>query len=559
MEVKFFTQPFDAAGKSFLLGEKIIKLLKLKEPVYNRAWFVASFAKRSGLAKLKTAIRNAVKNGAEINFILGINNRLTSVEALKEIINLGCKAKVFRNTSGASMGARLYCFESEGNRADVFVSSGNITEGGLYKNNELIVHMEYNLAGGDMDKYNEFKVSVMNLLEPTQEIANQLNEELIGILLDNKEIVSETEGKSSSVKKKTKAEKQKAEEQEDGIDMVSIVLPTGESIDVSLDEIEEMSSKPVVHSIDSEDRMQEEKPSEQNETVQQNYDADIEIEGLDKLESDASEKLEKKVMEELNELSEQAKDSEENVDADSGFLTQYEVIDIEQMLYTQSRFSEEDDEKSKTAISEEDMKLIKTRGRKKNARINEEPVNQNGVEEIIEIPKENIKKKFIISSSLNKANAHGIINAFFIQVNKLKGRGMSGEVRMPVASRDFSPEFWGWPVDYSLIKNEGKGNKKCKKLQTSCRIIDVENPESSVLGQIELYQEEGKTSFNLYSKQLIELNPEENDIIRIIRCPDGGEAIFQCELIRTTSKEYNIWEQFCSQIIKGSERRYGFA
>jgi hypothetical protein len=76
---------------------------------------------------------------------------------------------------------------------------------------------------------------------------------------------------------------------------------------------------------------------------------------------------------------------------------------------------------------------------------------------------------------------------------------------------------------------------------------------------LELYQEEGKTDFNILSKELLLLNPEENDIIRVIRCAEGEEAIFQIELIRASSKEYAIWEQFCSQSIKGTDRKYGFA
>ena len=92
-----------------------------------------------------------------------------------------------------------------------------------------------------------------------------------------------------------------------------------------------------------------------------------------------------------------------------------------------------------------------------------------------------------------------------------------------------------------------------------CKVVDVENPEASKIDTIDLYQEEGKTNFNFKSKALVSLIPEENDIIRIIRVAEGSEYIFQCELIRASSKEYIIWEQFCSQIIKGTERRYGFA
>ncbi len=563
MEFKFLTQPFSTSGKSFLLGERINKLLKSKDIFYNKVWLVASFAKMSGIAKLKTALKRASQNGAHINLIIGVNNRVTTVEALEEILGIGCNTKIFRGAPGTCMGAKVYCFEAEGKRAEVFISSGNITEGGLYKNHELVVHVVYDLENGDQPSYNEFKISVSNLLEPNEEIANQLSKELINALADSGEISCEVDAKKEKKRRKV-ASVQESTVGED-LDMLSIVLPSGESIDVSLDGAEDLSEK---FSVQEKEQVEDGEeaaivPTDQPENAQEiKDDLEIEIQGL---EPDKQNNVEKLIMEEFGESDDGKEDKHSKDTEDEGkhsFITQYEVIDIEQMLLARSRADETEERqesKQNQAIRTEDLQLIKKVERNRSRREAILP------DDIIETDKkveqeqnECTRKKFIIASSFKKTNT-GIINAFFVQINKLKGKGVTGEVRMPTSSRDFSPEFWGWPGNYKLAQSRGKSSKKCKIWQVSCRIIDVEAPENSSIDQIELYQEEGKTSFNLYSKVLIDLAPEEKDIIRIIRCPEGSETVFQCELIRAGSQEYTIWEQFCSQVIKGTERRFGFA
>ena len=573
LNIKYYTQPYEANGKAFFIGEQVNNLLKSKKPFYNKVWIVASFAKKSGMIKLKTAIKKAVKSGAELNFILGTNNRLTTYEALKEILDLGCMGKIFRNISGNSIGAKLYCFEAAGERAEVLIASGNITEGGLYKNNEIVVHISYDIVNGDESSYYEFRNSVERLLEPKNELISDLSEELINILLDNGEIVYETEhSETKKINKKQKVNKLVSQEYVD-TDLLSIVLPTGDSIEISLDEFEDVGKK-------FEKMNEDKKREEQIETCleididdeeikeEETDEIDIEIECTENLNMVPDDLVNNLVIGEFSDYNSweaRAEGNDENIrsNEEENFISQYEVIDIEQMLYVQSHAQEHNDKiegKEHSAISEDNMMLIRTKETKASPRKTRKKLEMQE-EEVAPEPPNNVsvKKKFIITSSFNKSNTHGIVNAFFIQINKLKGRGISGEIRMPISSRDFSPEFWGWPNKYSVMHSADKGHKKCKKWQVTCRIIDVEDIEANKIDNIELFQEEGKTSFNFHSNALISLNPQENDIIRIIRCPEESECVFQCELIRSASKEYGIWEQFCSQVIKGTERRYGFA
>ena len=566
LDIKFVTQPYQANGKAFLLGDKLNELLKSKKSKYDKVWFVASFAKVSGISKLKSSIKKAIANGVEINFVLGMSNKLTTEEALREILDLGCKVKIFRNNIGIGIGAKMYIFEAEGEVAEVFISSGNITEGGLYRNHEMIVHCNYDLENSDdVAKYNDFKISVSNILEPKEELINELSYELIGILVDNEEISSESDKKISNKKQSAKAVTTIIEEKEENSvsedDFFSIELPTGESINVSLRENDNLAEK--LENITSHKETIKEAKSnsiKEDEKIEEaQIDFDIEVEGISNIEVEKNVEVEKRVLEELLYEDEKVIKNNENKDDEQKYITNFEAIDIEQMLYSQNKFdmhAETEVPKWVPIINEEDMTTINSKETEKtflNTRVNFEKV-----EEIEEPIKVIVTKKFIISSSFNKSKNGGVVT-FFMQINKLKGKGLSGEIRIPTASRDFSPEFWGWPNSYSVAQKEGKVQKKFKKWTTTCRLIDVDALEIKKADTLELYQEEGKTTFNILSKELLSFNPEENDIIRVIRCAEAEEAMFQIELIRTSSKEYVIWEQFCSQSIKGTERKYGFA
>lgn len=552
-------------GNSFYLGIKLNEILKSQKPFYNKIWMIASFAKLSGISKLKTALKKSIKNNAVINVVLGTGRNLTTVEALNELLQLGCNVKIIRNTNGNSFDAKVYCFEAEGQKAEVFISSGNITEGGLYKNHELIVNITYDLSADDSILYSQFRESLSIYFEPTGSNSYQLDQQVIDILVEANEIAYESDGKTkskaSSVKTINKIEKtEKSEEPE----LVSIILPTGDSIEVSLND-EKVDIEEKFESVQKEEKKPKKKSTskKQEEEKQEEIepdDIDIEIE-----ESERVEEFEHNNSNEINkEFSEEAyldKNSEVNTKNKKHeaevHIENYNVIDIEQMLYSQQQDdnnSENIESKHHTAISADDIEFIKSKETKPSSKKSKEKKVESEPEPI----KEKVKTKFIISSIANK-NGTGIINSFFIHINKLKGRGMNGEVRMPASARDFSPEFWGWPGSYTIRQAEGKNKKKCKKWEVKCRVIDAQNPSDIMIDTVELYQEEGKSSFNLLSNKLAALKPEENDIIRILRCAKNDECAFQCELIRAGSKEYEIWDQFCSHIIKGTGRRYGFA
>ena len=73
------------------------------------------------------------------------------------------------------------------------------------------------------------------------------------------------------------------------------------------------------------------------------------------------------------------------------------------------------------------------------------------------------------------------------------------------------------------------------------------------------YSEEAKIydngkGFSISSPKLLELNIEENDVIRIIKIDNEK---YKIEIIRNSTDEYNVWERYCTNTIKGTKRRFG--
>ena len=143
---------------------------------------------------------------------------------------------------------------------------------------------------------------------------------------------------------------------------------------------------------------------------------------------------------------------------------------------------------------------------------------------------------------------------FMIELPKITKKGESaGEIKFPTYLRDLIPGFWGWPKEYSLDKNSLRKLRTC-----TFKIIDTTNADSNITdNNVELFQKEGENSFVILSNELIKLDLEENDIMRLIKTESADGSYYTCEIIRKNANEYPIWEQFCTTPLKGSKRKYG--
>lgn len=193
MRIEYLSQPINSSGDIITLEELILDCLYSTEPFFTNIWIVSAFAKVSGLSELIPALRTAKNNGANINIILGIDLKGTSYEALVEILNLGVRAKIFKNRRpGHTFHPKLFVFEAPDIQGEIFVGSNNLTFGGLLSNYEASSRIYYDLSI-ENDLFQQAKIELSRFLQPPDDVSYELTQELINLMYQREDIISETQ------------------------------------------------------------------------------------------------------------------------------------------------------------------------------------------------------------------------------------------------------------------------------------------------------------------------------------------------------------------------------
>ncbi len=190
------------------LGEILKELLVAQSPSFDNVWIVSAFANRKAVRHLAPYLIEAKSRGIKIRIIVGIDLLSTTAEALREISSLEIDAKVFHsNLAWNTFHPKIYLFEAE-EKAELFIGSNNLTEGGLFTNYEAATRTTYYFPE-DEDEYNSAKDSLQRYLNPTGAIVQPITEELISTLIARGEVPTEEEvretRKQTQEKSKTKS------------------------------------------------------------------------------------------------------------------------------------------------------------------------------------------------------------------------------------------------------------------------------------------------------------------------------------------------------------------
>lgn len=188
MKISVVLQPSNAE-----MGEIIKDLLSSQNPFYNNVWLVSAFANAQAVQRITPNILEAKTKGANVNIVVGIDVKSTSAEALKRINSLGVNSILVHNArSGHTFHPKIYLFEATSKKADVFVGSSNLTDGGLYTNYEASTRITFEFPEDD-EEYTQFFSSLETYLRPTGTTAQVLTKELINILVKRGEVPTEKE------------------------------------------------------------------------------------------------------------------------------------------------------------------------------------------------------------------------------------------------------------------------------------------------------------------------------------------------------------------------------
>ena len=176
------------------LGDKINKTLL--EDDFDSFYFIVAFAKKSGVSRIQEAMLSFVKNGGNIEGVVGVDSKGTSFEGLTLLLELTNNLYIYHDENGShSFHPKIYIFDKGGMRAKVWIGSSNLTAGGLFTNDEIDVEFDFDLGDeGDIELYTQIKEIFCDYANTESDCCKLLNNELLEQLIeDNRLIDKETQ------------------------------------------------------------------------------------------------------------------------------------------------------------------------------------------------------------------------------------------------------------------------------------------------------------------------------------------------------------------------------
>jgi len=158
--------------------------------------FFVAFLRRTGLFEIIKFLKKAKDQGKNITFYVGIDQKVTSRQALEKLLELNIPTYVY-NSSSYIYHPKVYLFEGK-DKNRVIIGSSNFTNNGLFNNVEASVLLDFtSLDKSGMKFLNQVKdyfsplleFDDPNITEVTQEYIQELSDKG---LLSNEDFDSET-------------------------------------------------------------------------------------------------------------------------------------------------------------------------------------------------------------------------------------------------------------------------------------------------------------------------------------------------------------------------------
>jgi len=150
-------------------------------------------------------------------------------------------------------------------------------------------------------------------------------------------------------------------------------------------------------------------------------------------------------------------------------------------------------------------------------------------------------------------------SGFYMTLPTLQGPSIPGEARIPLEAVELAYDFWGWPYEYTQdISPRGGGNRVYWNWRPQWRVWSVETPKNKVTQVVRMYMYENSSDFRFYARPLVDAGADLGDVIRIRRIAETN-AEFECILARRGTPEYDKWIKYCTQNVRNSTRKFGYA
>jgi HKD family nuclease len=155
---------------------------KLRQTNYDSFRFVVAYLRVSGLGRILESMNALVERGGMVSGAVGIDQKLTSIEALETLGRISSNSTIFYTTSGYTFHPKLYLISGK-EEATAIVGSSNFTCGGLFQNVELSTIFDFSLSSNeDLVLYNKFNTFADELLKQGNPNVQPLNERTLQLL-----------------------------------------------------------------------------------------------------------------------------------------------------------------------------------------------------------------------------------------------------------------------------------------------------------------------------------------------------------------------------------------
>lgn len=199
MEIEILGQGFESLSKK-AVGNVLMDYFSNKD--FHSFTAISAFATLSGVKGISKFISQATHLDNNL-IIVGVNEKVTSKEALEEILTIeNVKSYVFYANNNSIFHPKIYLFE--GNKASVLIiGSSNLTGRGLFTNVETSIQVTIdNTIEKDKKIIGQLKEYFKGIFDQTDENLKVISSELIDNLLKAGIVPTEAEQKESRLKSK---------------------------------------------------------------------------------------------------------------------------------------------------------------------------------------------------------------------------------------------------------------------------------------------------------------------------------------------------------------------
>lgn len=143
-----------------------------------RFFIVSAYAKKSGTDLLSAAIKFFREKGGEVISVIGVDQRNTSIQALRVLLSICDKLYIYHNNNlSRTFHPKIYVLEKAGQTVEVFIGSSNLTGGGLKTNYECVKRLELSSQVATDLALNDQIKSILEFYQDTTSPCCQLADE----------------------------------------------------------------------------------------------------------------------------------------------------------------------------------------------------------------------------------------------------------------------------------------------------------------------------------------------------------------------------------------------